>query len=132
MKVSGFLLLLSVLASCSGFYISAPDQRSGSPFCYINALSMSANNVLHWKILEPRPAKFNLYVTITDKYGNRIANGSSKLEEDTLAFEYKPKDVIRVCIESDQPEGLRVHVGYRLAVMETQGGKLATLKQADH
>jgi hypothetical protein len=116
MKVSGLVLLLSVLASCSSFYISAPDVRSGSPFCYINALSMSANNVLHWKILEPRPAKFTLYVTITDKYGNGIAKGQSKLEEDTLAFEYKQKDVIRVCIESDQPGGLRVHVGYKLAL----------------
>jgi hypothetical protein len=132
MKVSGLVLLYSVLASCSSFYISAPDIRSRAPFCYINALSMSASNVLHWKILEPRPAKFTLYVTITDKYGNGIAKGESMLEEDTLAFEYKQKDVIRVCVESDQPEGLRVHVGYRLAVIETQGGKLATLKQADH
>jgi len=129
------------MASCSGFYIVAPMKSERSPFCYINALSMSANNVLHWKVLDPRPAKFTMYVSVTDKFGNLIKKGESSLEEDTLAFQYTQKDVIRVCIESDRkgddaskdPEGgLRVHLGYRLAITESKDGKLANLKQADH
>lgn len=142
MKVSGSFLLLCVIASCTSFYIIAPPLRNKSPFCYINALSMTTNNVLHWKVLEPRPANFTLYVTITNKFGEVIEQGKSSLEDDTLGFQYKARDVIRICVESEMglatttnadsdEEGLRVHVGYQLAKTEQKDGKLATAQQAD-
>ena len=132
MKIFALLLILSLATFCSSFYILAPYNKSQNPFCYINALSISENNVLHWKIIEPRPRAYTLYVTITDKKGKQITSAKSSLEEDTLAFQSNLKDIVRVCVESDAEEGLKVHLGYRLAASEKGNDKIATLKQSDH
>jgi len=125
-------ILLILSAFTSSFYIIAPDMKNSDPFCYVNALSVQENNVLHWKVYEPRPKDFELFVTITDTQFNVIAEGSSKNIEDTLPFKYKKKDMVRICIESNVKEGLKIHLGYRLALLEGNQKDRANMKQADH
>ena len=126
------LLLTLTVTFTNSFYIIAPDRAKNDPFCYVNALAVQDHNVLHWKVYDPKPKEFELYISLTDQKGEIIAEGSSKLDDDTLPFQYKKHDMIRICVESNAPDGLRVHLGYRLAVLEGDNKKRANMKQADH
>ena len=126
-----FIFIALVLYQVECFYVLAPNKKNGDPFCYINAQSVNDHNVLHWKVIEPRPENFELFVSVTDKFGESLAKGSSKQEEDTLAFTYKKRDMVRICLESDQEDGQKVKIGYRLNTVQANTNR-ANLKQADH
>ena len=125
------IFIALVVSQVKSFYVIAPNKSGGDPFCYVNALSVNDHNVLHWKVYDPKPKNFEMQITVTDKYGELLAEGSSKQDEDTLAFTYKKRDMVRICLESDQDEGQRVKIGYRLNTAQGNSNR-ANLKQADH